>query len=145
MALYRWIKTESRWNIIIIMIVAAVVRSVCWRDSERTEQKQFCVQLPTSADNVALPASDRRSPLLQRRCSWAPAVLHSLDISCSPGPQQQTRSSGVRRPYETDRRTDARQLHRPCSAYYTGSANNKEKTAETEIALQKQRNNGLHE
>ena len=45
-----------------------------------------------------------------------------------PGPQQQTCSSGVRRPDGTDRqtdgRTDARQLHRLCSTYYAGSVNN---------------------
>ena len=44
------------------------------------------------------------------------AGRQSVDISCSPGPQQQTRSSGVRR--TTDRRTDTVPWHRPCCAYY---------------------------
>jgi len=40
-----------------------------------------------------------------RICSWAPAVQQSTNIFCPPGPQQQTRCSGVRRPNdETDRR-----------------------------------------
>jgi len=54
------------------------------------------------------------------------AAQQSIDISCPPGPtalQQRTRSSGVRRPDGTDRQTDARPMHRPCSAYYAGSAN----------------------
>jgi len=37
-------------------------------------------------------------------------VQQSTDISCLPGPQQQTRRSGVRRPRDgTDRQTDGRQ------------------------------------
>ena len=36
------------------------------------------------------------------------AVQQSIDVSWPPGPQQQTRSSGVRRPDGTDRRTDRR-------------------------------------
>ena len=54
-------------------------------------------------------------------------VQQLIDISCPPGPQQQTCSSGVRHPMErtdrqTDRRIDIRQLHRPCFAHYAGSA-----------------------
>ena len=37
-----------------------------------------------------------------------PAMQQSIDIFWLPGPQQQTRSSGVRRPDGTDRRTDGR-------------------------------------
>jgi len=82
------------------------------------EKKSFhhelvCVQLPTSADNVALPTFGRRTSLLRHGCCWAPAVQQtvqqSIDIYCLPGPQQQTRSSGVRT--ERDGRTDARQIH----------------------------------
>ena len=48
----------------------------------------------------------------------------SIDISCWPGPQQQTCSSGVRRPDGTDRQADGRrQLHKPCSTYFAGSVN----------------------
>jgi len=58
------------------------------------------------------------------------AVQQSIDISWPPGPQQQTRSSRLRRPDwtdgqrdgRTDGRTDARQLHKPRSAYYAGCA-----------------------
>ena len=48
-------------------------------------------------------AADRRPP----------AVQQSIDIFRPPGPQQQTRSSGGGRMRQTDRRTDARQLHAP--------------------------------
>jgi len=48
---------------------------------------------------------------------WPPL---STDTSSWDGAQQQTRSSGVRMleqaDRQTDRMTDARQLHRPCSA-----------------------------
>ena len=53
------------------------------------QEKQVCVQLPTSADNVALPAL---------------ATAH-----CRMG--------------QTNGQTDARQMHRPCTTYYAGSAN----------------------
>ena len=69
------------------------------------------VQLPTSAENVALPAF----------AAAAPAVQQSIDISYSPGPQQQTRRAAQRANW-TDRRTDAVPLRRPCSAHYDGSA-----------------------
>jgi len=48
------------------------------------------------AENVALPAFVR----------CMPAVQQSIDISYPPSPQQQTCSSGVRRPDGTDRQTD---------------------------------------
>ena len=73
-----------------------------------------CVQLPTHADNVALPVFVRRTPLLQQ----------SIDISFPPGPQQQTRRTLLQWANGTDRRTDTVPFHRPCSAYYAGSANN---------------------
>jgi len=96
-----------------------LVRIVSWNSKKhQPEKKSFhhelvCVQLPTSADNVALPTFGRRTSLLRHGCCWAPAVQQtvqqSIDIYCLPGPQQQTRSSGVRT--ERDGRTDARQIH----------------------------------
>jgi len=41
--------------------------------------KQVCVQHPTSADNVTLPA-------FAAECCGAQQPLQSIDISCSPGP-----------------------------------------------------------
>ena len=39
----------------------------------------------------------------------------SIDISCPPGAQQQTRRSGMQRSIDgTDGRTDTVLLHRPC-------------------------------
>jgi len=58
------------------------------------ENKQVYIQLTPSANNVTLLAVD---------------VQQSIDISCPPGPQQQTRRSGVRRPNDgTDGQTDGR-------------------------------------
>jgi len=68
-------------------------------ESAQTRNEQVCVQLPTSADNVALLAFPAE----------APAVQQSIDISWPPGPQQQTRRNDG-----TDRQTDARQFHKPC-------------------------------
>jgi len=69
-------------------------------------------QPPTSADSVALPAFVATERLLLS------AGLQSADIFGSPGAQQQTRSSGVRRVIVgTDRQTD-RHPH-----YYAVSAN----------------------
>jgi len=50
---------------------------------------------------------------------WTPAVQQSIDISCLPGPQQQTCRSGVQRPNDgkdgrTDIQTDAWHIHKPC-------------------------------
>jgi len=53
--------------------------------------QQLCVQLPASAVNVTLPAF-----AAERRVA-APLLLstgqQSIDISCPPGAQQQTRNS----------------------------------------------------
>jgi len=46
----------------------------------RLKHDQICVQLPTYADSVALPAFAHYTPLLQQL----------FGISCPPGPQQQT-------------------------------------------------------
>ena len=60
------------------------LKAVCLRRSDHSPvlhvpvaEEQICVQLPTYADNVALPAAQQ-----------------PIDISCSRGPQQQTYSSG---------------------------------------------------
>jgi len=63
-------------------------------------------QLPTYTDKLPLPAFARRTLLLQQ----------SIDISCAPGPQQQTCSSG----FAADRRTDTVPFRRLCSTYYAG-------------------------
>jgi len=57
------------------------------------------------------------------------AVQQSINTSCLPGAQQQTRNSSVRRANdETDRQrerqTDSRPLHRPSSAYNASSVKN---------------------
>ena len=66
-----------------------------------------CVQLPTSADNVALPAiaADRR------RCS---------DRTTFNVRQQET-SGGRKMMRHTDGQTDTRPFHRPCSAQCASS------------------------
>jgi len=80
---------------------------------------------------VALPAfaaAERNTVVAHRAAAplvltaGPPAVLQSIDVYWSPGPQQQTRRSGMQRSVDgtdrqTDGRTDAVPLHRPCSAY----------------------------
>jgi len=66
------------------------------RPVHSTQCQQVCVQPPTSAVNVTLPA-----------CAAGALLQQSIAISCPPGAQQQTRGSGVRLTGETDGRTDA--------------------------------------
>ena len=78
---------------------------------------QVCVQLPTSADNVALPA-------FGRRCYSAPAVQQSSDIFCAPAHSSKRAAATCDRWLgQIDRQMDARQIHRPWSAYHAGRAN----------------------
>ena len=86
--------------------------------------KQVCLQLPATADNVALPAStaERRAAARLLLTAGPPVVQQSLDISwLAAGPTAANpRNSGVRRPDgrngqtdgqadgQTDRRTDGR-------------------------------------
>ena len=73
--------------------------------------RQACVQPRPLAVNTALPAfaAERRAAA---PCYLIPVAgdraVSKLLIRCCRG---------------TDGRTDARQLHRPCSAYYVGSVN----------------------
>ena len=69
------------------------------------------------------------SPAAAPHAALLCALQQSIDISCLPGPLRQTCSSGYAAvgPWwdrQTGRRTDARQMHRPCSAEYEDSANN---------------------
>jgi len=69
-----------------------------------TREQVPCPASYTSADDVALSA------LAAARRVAAPLLQQSIDTSWPPGPQQQTRRSGVRRPVtgQTDRQTDGR-------------------------------------
>ena len=67
--------------------------------------------------------------VLRRRAAGRPPL--SIDISCPPGAQQQTRRTPLLRSIDgidrqTHRRTDIRPLHRPCSAYYADNVNNQQ-------------------
>ena len=78
-------------------------RACCGR--RNAEAEQVCVQLPASADNVALPA------IAAARRAAARLLLsagqQSIDIFCLPGPLQQTRSAECPgRMGQTDGRTD---------------------------------------
>ena len=63
--------------------------------------KKVCVQLPTSAVNVALPAF----------AAVAPAMQQLVNTSYQPEPH--TRRTLLQRANGTDRRTDTVPLHRP--------------------------------
>jgi len=81
-------------SVAIFAVLFVIHFAVCKYNSEF----RVHVQLPsvTYVDNVTLPAFP--PPLLQQ----------SIDISCPPGPQQQTCISGVWRPGGTDGQTDGR-------------------------------------
>jgi len=84
--------------------------------------------------NTARICCERR---LRRRCCMlrAPAAGTqrrrpplSIDISCQKGALQQTRRPPMLLSIDgTDRQTDARPFHRPCSAYHASSVNKKTK------------------
>jgi len=87
-------------------------------------KKQVGVQLPTSADNVALlaVAAARGAAVADRRPTGRAAI--DQYISWPPGSAAANAQQRRRRPdcgtdgqtnRRTDGRTDARQLHRPCS------------------------------
>ena len=75
--------------------------------------------------------------MLRSRAAAAPAVQHTIDIFYPPGPQQQTRRTLLQRANGTDRRTDTVPFHRPCAAYYTGSANNSLSNEQTQYRTHK--------
>jgi len=79
-----------------------------------------CVQLATYADNVALPAFDRRTPLLQQ----------SIDISCPMGSLLWAHA-GTDRRGQTDRPTDSVPFRRPWSAYYVGRTDSDSNSCES--------------
>jgi len=97
----------------------ALCRILCEQSHTRARMtNKFCVQLPTYADNVVLPAfaAVRRAAARLLLTAGPPAVQQSIDISWPPGPQQQTSSSGMRRPDETDGQTHRRTDGRPTVA-----------------------------
>jgi len=67
----------------------------------------------------AFAAARRAEARLLLSAGRAAIDRYLLDAGPTAANPRQRRANG------TDRRTDARQLHRPCSAYYAGSANNK--------------------
>ena len=84
------------------------------------------VTLSTFAAVVLLLLTAGRPPLL-------------IDISCPWGTQQQTRCMPLLLPIDgTDRQTDTRPLHRPCSEYYANSANKSNVNYQLPAATRKQ-------
>ena len=68
------------------------------------QKKQVCLKLPTSVDNVALPA-------FAAECrAAAPAVQQSIGISHPSGRQHQTRRTLLQRENGTERRTPYRYI-----------------------------------
>jgi len=88
--------------------------------SHRTSEtfKQVCVQLPTYPESAALPTFAAAAS-----AAVAPAVQQSIDISCSPGPQQQTRRTLLHAGQTDGRRDGWTAFHRPSFSYYADSAN----------------------
>jgi len=86
--------------------------------SVKRKSRQVCIQLPTYAAKVALPAFVLRTPQCCAPCSnrsISPAGrAHSSKPAAAGLP--------LRAHAQTDIRTDARQMQRHCCAYYAGSA-----------------------
>jgi len=86
--------------------------------------EQVCAQLPTSADNMALPTF-----ATVPRCGVAVAD-HQPYSKRSISPARRAQAANLLQRHAVvkcrDRQADgdARPLHRPCPAYYEGSANN---------------------
>jgi len=87
--------------------------------------KQICVRLPTTANNVALPAFAAARLLLTAGLAAIDRHLLPAEPIAANPPQQRAKAGRDRQTGQTDRRTDARQLHRPCCVYYARSASNK--------------------
>ena len=80
-----------------VTVTLCIITIITW-----TTLKKVCVQLPTSADNVTLLALLLNAVL---QCTRRPPL--SIDISCPPGPQQQTRRTLLQRSTDgTNRWTD---------------------------------------
>ena len=111
-------------------LLTLVIEACC--QHRKTQQKQVHVQPRNSVVNVTLPAfaAERRAgaPLLLNAHAASARSQRpplSIDISCPRGAQQQTHRPPLLHSIDgTDRQTDARPFHRPCSAYYAGSVNN---------------------
>ena len=89
------------------ILVGYVYAAVAFCTDGRRPRCQFHASKPVFSFLRQLTAWHCPHLLLRavlRRGWLLSAGRQSVDISCSPGPQQQTRSSGVRR--TTDRRTD---------------------------------------
>ena len=80
--------------------------------------KQVCVQPPLSALSMTLPA-------FAGACSTAPAAIDRYLLHTPALSSKLTgRRCCCRSMEQTNGRTDARPLHRPCSAYYAGGVSN---------------------
>jgi len=88
--------------------------------SKHTTTQQLRVHLLTYADSAALPAFVPRTPLL---LSASRAPIDRYFLPSGPTRNALSRSGFAAVGPCWDRRTDARQLHTPCFAYYAGSAN----------------------
>ena len=85
-------------------------------DLTDTAATQVCIQFPTSADNMAFSA-ERCATV--NHAAAGPSGHRDRSISLGPGPQQQWHAAV----WWKTQQMDVQQLHRPCSAYYVGTAN----------------------
>ena len=97
----------------------------------RVTLTSLCLQLPTSAVNMALPACVAERRAADSRCGAAAAGRPGSRRCRSITPARTALSSKPaahrccgRMMGQTDGRTDARPFHRPRSAYYASSGNN---------------------
>jgi len=94
---------------------------------------QVCVQLPTSADNMALFAVADKCHVSGRRVAGCQAAASVDHISCPQGTQQETCHMPLLQlidgtDKQTDEWTDAQPLRKPCFAYYADNVHNSKDT-----------------
>ena len=106
-------------------------RQICSSHPSRTGVKmkananKSAFSLINSAVNITLPtfAAEHRAAAPLLLGAWHSP--RSINISCPHGAQQQTRQTPLQWSNDgTDRHTDTRPRHKPCSTYYAGNVNN---------------------
>jgi len=86
--------------------------------------KQACVEPPSSALNMMLPAFAADCPCLHNTSNKHAHGYQSISPASWALSSKPASSLLLLSIDGTDRWTDTRPLHRPCSAHYTGSINN---------------------
>ena len=114
---WRWKLKRNKMDI-NNMRINPLVFNFCNLNTVVTRSRPFCDEFNVSTIKCFVGSLRFKRPRTAPCWCRPLAVQQSIDIACSPGPQQQTRRGGVRRRDRTDTWTDA----------HAGSANRKQLT-----------------